>query len=93
MTRRRPPGKIRRIVQYRLRDQAALDAYLRDQAPRMRAHGVERFGDRFTAGRRVLAHREEFITRGGLDRELPELRRSADRASTARTAASAPRCA
>ena len=54
-------GRISRIVQYRLRDQAALDAYLRDHAPRMRAQGVERFGNRFSAERRVLAHREEFI--------------------------------
>jgi hypothetical protein len=63
-----PAGKIRRIVQYRLRNQAALDAYLRDEAPRMRAHGIARFGDRFTAERRVLAHREEFI-RGAVSTE------------------------
>ena len=56
-----PPGRIRRIVQYRLRDQAALDRYLRDHAPTMRQHGVTLFGDRFTAGRRTLAHREEFV--------------------------------
>jgi hypothetical protein len=56
-----PPGRVRRIVQYRLRDQAALDAYLRDHAPRMRAQGVAKFGERFSAERRVLAHREEFI--------------------------------
>lgn len=40
---------------YRLRDAAALDAYLRDHAPRMRAEGVERFGTRFSAQRRVMA--------------------------------------
>jgi len=62
------PGRISRVVQCRLRDQAALDAYLRDHAPRMRAQGVERFGDRFTAERRVLAHREEFI-RGAVSTE------------------------
>jgi Protein of unknown function (DUF3667)/Domain of unknown function (DUF4286) len=56
-----PPGKIRRIVQYRLRDQAALDRYLRDEAPRMRQDGVDKFGDGFSAQRRILAHREEFI--------------------------------
>jgi hypothetical protein len=56
-----PPGRVRRIVQYRLRDQAALDSYVANQAPRMRAQGVEKFGDRFTTERRVLAHREEFI--------------------------------
>jgi hypothetical protein len=56
-----PAGRIRRIVQYRLRDQAALDDYLATHAPRMRAQGVARFGDRFTAERRVLPHREEFL--------------------------------
>jgi hypothetical protein len=63
-----PAGRVRRIVQYRLRDQAALDAYLRDQAPRMRAQGVAKFGERFSAERRVLAHREEFI-RGAVSTE------------------------
>jgi hypothetical protein len=41
-------------VRYRLRDRAALDAYLRDHAPRMRADGIARFGDAFRAERRVL---------------------------------------
>lgn len=40
---------------YRLRDAAALDDYLRDHAARMRADGSARFGDRFSASRRVLA--------------------------------------
>ena len=56
-----PPGRIRRIVQYRLRDQAALDDYLAQHATRMRAQGAARFGDRFSAERRVLPHREEFV--------------------------------
>jgi hypothetical protein len=63
-----PPGRVRRIVQYRLRNQAALDRYLREDAPRMREHGVVRFGDRFKATRRELAHREEFI-RGAVSTE------------------------
>ncbi|HQR49396.1 MAG TPA: DUF4286 family protein [Steroidobacteraceae bacterium] len=54
-------GRVRRTVQYRLKDQAALDDYLANHAPRMRAAGVALFGDRYTAERRVLAHREEFI--------------------------------
>ncbi len=41
-------------TQYTLPDQAALDTYLREHAPRMRAAGVTRFGDRFRATRRVL---------------------------------------
>ena len=55
-------------MQYRLRDQASLDAYLRDHAPRMRAQGVEKFGEQFRAERRVLAHREEFV-RGAFSTE------------------------
>ena len=57
-----PAGRIRRTVQYRLADQASLDAYLEQHAPRMRTRGVELFGDRYAAERRVLAHREDFIT-------------------------------
>ena len=47
---------------YRLRDQAAFDAYLRDHAPRMREDGLRRFGDGFTATRRVLEVLDE-VTR------------------------------
>lgn len=47
-------GRLALCVQYRLRDQAALDAYLRDHAARMRADGAARFGDRFRASRRIL---------------------------------------
>jgi hypothetical protein len=63
-----PPGRIRRTVQYRLRDQAALDDYLRRHAPEMRSRGLELFGERFSTDRRVLAHREEFI-RGAVSTE------------------------
>jgi hypothetical protein len=62
------PGRIRRTVQYRLRDRQALDDYLENHAPRMRTQGVELFGDRYSATRRVLAHREEFI-RGAVSTE------------------------
>jgi hypothetical protein len=41
-------------VRYRLRDRAALDAYLRAHAARMRADGIARFGDAFRAQRRVM---------------------------------------
>jgi hypothetical protein len=63
-----PAGRIRRTVQYRLRDAAALDEYLEHHAPRMREQGVALFGDRYRATRRVLAHREEFI-RGAVSTE------------------------
>ena len=55
------PGKVHRTVQYRVRDQAALDDYLRDHAARMHATGVARFGDRASERPRALAQREEFI--------------------------------
>lgn len=51
-----PPasGRVAYCAHYTLRDQAALDDYLRDHAPRLRAEGQARFGDRFSASRRVL---------------------------------------
>lgn len=48
------PGRVGLCVQYGLTDQAALAAYLRDHAPRLRADGMARFGGRFVATRRVL---------------------------------------
>lgn len=47
-------GRVALCMQYVLRDAVALDAYLRDHAPRMRAEGLARFGGRFTAQRRVM---------------------------------------
>ena len=47
-------GEARLCVQYTLRDEAALEAYLRDHAPRLREAGIARFGTRFRASRRVL---------------------------------------
>jgi len=63
-----PAGRIRRVVQYRLQDRAALDDYLANHAPAMRAQGAARFGDRYTAQRRVLPHREELV-RGAVSTE------------------------
>lgn len=40
-------------VRYHLRDRAALETYLRVHAPRLRAEGLARFGERFSASRRV----------------------------------------
>jgi hypothetical protein len=42
------------IVHYRLLDEAALQRYLDEHAPRLREDGVRRFGDAATASRRVL---------------------------------------
>lgn len=47
-------GRVSLSVRYSLVDAAALDAYLREHAPRMRADGEARFGGRFRASRRVL---------------------------------------
>ena len=49
-----PSTGIALCVQYTLVDTAALDGYLREHAPRLRADGVARFGDRFRAQRRIL---------------------------------------
>ena len=50
----RGAGRVGWCAQYWLVDRAALDAYLREHAPRMRADGLQRFPDRFTAERRIL---------------------------------------
>ena len=47
-------GRLHLCVQYVLRDTQVLETYLREYAPRMRADGVARFGERFHASRRVL---------------------------------------
>ena len=49
-----PADELVLCMQYLLRDAAALDDYLREHAPRLRADGLARFGDRFRAERRVL---------------------------------------
>lgn len=51
-------GRDSLCVQYRLSGPEALGVYLADHAPRLRAEGLERFGGRFTASRRVLARLE-----------------------------------
>ena len=62
MTDQRPPGGSAGRSSTGSQTRQSLDAYLAVHAPRMRARGVELFGDRYTAERRVLAHREDFIT-------------------------------
>ena len=47
-------GRVALSVQYRLVDADALDAYLREHAPRLRGDGMARFGGRFTATRRIM---------------------------------------
>lgn len=55
--RREPPpaeGRRALTVHYRVTDEVALARYLAEDAPRMREAGARRFGDAFTATRRVL---------------------------------------
>ncbi len=47
-------GAQLRVVRYELENRAALDRYLEEFAPRMRAAGVAKFGDRFRASRRIV---------------------------------------
>jgi len=48
-------GRVGWCTHYWLIDREALDDYLRDHAPRMRAQGQQRFPGGFAAERRVLA--------------------------------------
>jgi hypothetical protein len=57
LQRHEPPAAAGRTVvaaHYRLRDRAAFDRYLTEHAPRMRAAGLARFGDRVQAARQLL---------------------------------------
>lgn len=49
-----PEASPRRVVQYRLENRQALDTYLANHASRMREDGVTRFGDNFSAERRIM---------------------------------------
>lgn len=47
-------------VQYRVADRASLDRYLAEEAPRLRQDGIDRFGSKFAASRRVMDLRRVF---------------------------------
>lgn len=47
-------------VRYRIVDKAALQNYLDRHAPRLQIEGIQRFGDKFRATRRVLTHVQRF---------------------------------
>lgn len=53
------PGRVALCAQYTLRDAQALQDYLREHAPRLRADGIARFGGRFVAQRRVMTVERE----------------------------------
>lgn len=54
------PDRMRLCMRYRLVDAEALDAYLREHAPRLRGDGIARFGDRVRLQRRVLRPLDDF---------------------------------
>ena len=49
-----PGASVGRTCQYFLQDRSALDTYLEKHAARMRQAGIDRFGNRFRASRRIL---------------------------------------
>jgi hypothetical protein len=53
-------GRPRWSIHYYVADAKRLEAYLDEHAREMRQHGLDRFGGRFTAARRVLYEQETF---------------------------------
>ena len=49
-------GRVRRVTCYLFESDAHLQHYLENQASALRQHTQDRFGDRFTASRRILRH-------------------------------------
>ena len=94
-----PSRRIALCVQYTLADAAALDGYLREHAPRLRAEGVARFGDRFRAQRRDPARSRQRLKHHCFQAQLQpcravaRVRLPAARAATHLAAAAATRCA
>ena len=60
-----PAGEILRRTQYRVESMAALERYLEQDAPRLRADGTARFGERVVFSRRLF-------TPSGVPLPLPE---------------------
>lgn len=63
----REDGPAARTVHYELQSRESLEQYLAEHAPRMRQHGIDRFGDRFTATRRILVGGQRLALSGALD--------------------------
>ncbi len=57
-----PPGKKYWSVSvyYYIEDKASLERYYENHAPRLRREGIQKFGNRFTASRRVLEIKQSF---------------------------------
>ena len=54
-------GVIRWVVHYRVVDRGTLQRYFEGPAEHMRADGIRRFGDRFTASRRILESEQSWL--------------------------------
>lgn len=52
--------KVEWSIQYVLRDKKSLDEYFKKHAPRMRQNGIDRFGNKFSATRRVMKLKAKF---------------------------------
>lgn len=50
-------GRVRWCVEYRLESREALETYFAEHAERLRGDGLDRFGGRFEASRRILRPR------------------------------------
>ena len=50
-------ARVEWVVHYRVESRAALTTYFEEHAARLRGDGLDRFGGRFTATRRVLVPR------------------------------------
>lgn len=59
-------GRAARSVQYELQDRKALEQYLSDQAAGMRQAAIDRFGDQFSATRRILVDGQRLAPSGTL---------------------------
>jgi quinol monooxygenase YgiN len=55
-------GRISWTVQYRLDHRASLHKYLEEHAARMREDGLNRFGDKFAAYRRIMTRHQSYTT-------------------------------
>lgn len=53
-------NQLHYTVQYELKDSMALQHYLDHHAPRLRQKGLDRFGEKFTATRRVLKLKKDY---------------------------------
>lgn len=65
-----PAGRMALCVRYRLESPAALDRYLVEFAPAMRADGLARFGTQVSFSRRVLRGLRQPLAGAGDDRVI-----------------------